>query len=103
MWEKDDKGNNHEERSSIRRFSLTSAPRSCSSRSREEGLDREASLIFDRHSRTHDRRSCSSDEGGDWEIMARRWERPRIGAREMTERKTSFKTISGLVSKSDTV
>ena len=90
----------HEERSSILRFSFTSVSRS---RSREGGLDREASFIFVRHSWTHVHLGWRSSEGGGCEIMAWRWERPRIGAREITERKTSFKRISGLVSKSDTV
>lgn len=96
------KADDHEERSSIFRFSFTSVSKS---RSREGGLDRDASLIFVRHSWTHVHLGwrSSPDGGGDCEIIAWRWERPRIGAREMTERKTSFKTISGLVSKSDTV
>ena len=36
-------------------------------------------------------------------IIARRWSRPRMGARDKKDRKTSLKMISGLVRSDDTV
>jgi hypothetical protein len=64
--------------------------------------------ILPRHSETH-RNRCSSnsfselasDDGR--EIQARSLSRPIMGASEMNDRRTSFRTISGDVSNEDTV
>lgn len=94
-------------------FSLVSA--SSSFLKASLACEREETRILSRHSRTHahlETRSSSdlivtisalTEELVEDDIHDRRYPRPRIGARDKNERKTSLRMISGEVNKSCTV
>ena len=74
--------------------------------SRSDEREREASLILPRQSRTHRHRASFSelsDDRVEFESIERRRPRPRIGAKDRTERNTNLRMISGVVSNDDTV